>query len=318
MRNSSCKIALALVSVVGLASCADFLSGPGVSDTPNTATKLTLPGPLYVALQAAQTTQLEGSLARLATMWTQQVAGVSRQHIGYDLYIITANDVTAEWGQVYTGGGLTDVRRIQALAGALHDSTYIGVAKVWEALIMGEAASMWGDIPYREALDPVKFPQPHADPQASVYADVQAQLDSAINIYLNATSTATNIGPTGPIPGGTRNEELGYAGVSRSEIRRLYKQVAHTLKARFYMHMAELDGANYALALAQTVTGINVPAEDFLAFHSTASTEQNIWYQFQGVQRGDLGPGAAIINLMKSKNDQERLAFYFLTSADLG
>ena len=51
------------------------------------------------------------------------------------------------------GGGLLDIHKMQQLARAVNDSIYIGIAKVYEALVIGMAASIWGDIPYREAAD---------------------------------------------------------------------------------------------------------------------------------------------------------------------
>ena len=51
-----------------------------------------------------------------------------------------------------------------------------------------------------------------------------------------------------------------------------YTQVAHTLKARYHMHLAEVDPANYALALAEVPLGISTPANDFNWFHDARPT----------------------------------------------
>jgi hypothetical protein len=307
-------LAAGAVAVIGTA-CNDFLSGPGIDQDPNNVTALEDPNPLYLGLQTAQAVQFEGQLSRLAAMYTQQIAGVARQFQGYDIYGSQPTDLDPYWQAVYTGGGLLDARRIQRIAIARGDSTYAGVAKVWEALIMGMATSFWGDMPYREALQYAQGVDPTTvkakyDPQRQVYADVQAQLDTAI-LFLSKTG-GTNIGPTGA----GRNAELVYSGRTPAQIRTVYTQVARTLKARFFLHLAELDPSNYARAAAEARQGISSPTNDFNFYHSTATVSQNVHYQFYGT-RGDVLPGAAIINLMKSRIksgkdvNTDRLAFYF-------
>ena len=76
------KSLLSLTLAIGAAGCNDFLSGPGVDQDPNSIPNLTRPGPLYIGIQAAQSVQFEGQLARLAAEYIQQVAGISRQSIG--------------------------------------------------------------------------------------------------------------------------------------------------------------------------------------------------------------------------------------------
>lgn len=293
--------------VLGSAGCDKFLTGPGIDQDPNNVSlNNQAPGPLYVGVQTAQATQFEGQLARLAAMYTQQIAGVGRQFLGYDIYQSQPTDLDPYWQGVYAGGGLEDLRRIQTLTRASGDSTFAGIAMVWEGLVMGEAASFWGDIPYRTALVPGT--KPTFDPQTQVYADVQARLDTAI-LFLSK-SGSTNAGPG--------SSENIYAGRSARQLRAVYTEVAHTLKARFYMHMAEVDQSNYARAAAQARLGISTPDNDFNFFHSTTSGTENVHYQFY-YTRGDVLPGAAIVHLMQSRiaagldNDVDRMSFYFTT-----
>lgn len=313
--------AVATALSLGAVGCGNFLDGPALgAHNPNAATRVLQPGPLYVGLEASQSLQFEAQVARTAALYVQQVAGVARQQAGYDRYTIASGDIDQDFTQVYApltafgGSGISDARRIQDLARTLGDSLYIGIGKVWEALIIGNAAAVWGDVPYRQALQLDKYPTPKFDPQLQVYADVESQLDSAINIYFKATGP-TNLGPTGL----TRNDELIYAGRSGTDLATVYTAVAHTLKARFYIHQAKVDGSNYAKALAEAQLGISTPADDWNWFHATTPTSQNIWTQFQAA-RGDLGPGAAMINLMHHRltlgldTQTDRLNFYFKTS----
>jgi hypothetical protein len=315
MRHSL-KLLLSAALALGTAACSDFLSGPGVDEDPNNITRLTRPGPLYIGIQALQSVQFEGQLARNAAEYVQQIAGNSRQQIGYDLYQMDPTTIDPHFFSVYGsavtiqgGGGLLDIHKMQQLARAVNDSIYIGIGKVYEALVIGTAASIWGDIPYREAADSTNE-TPAFDPQLQVYADMLAQLDSAI-LFLAATPNPPNVGPPAD------NAELVYVdrGSNTAALAQVYTQVAHSLKARYHMHLAEVDPANYALALAEVPLGINAPANDMLWYHDATPTGNNVWWQFMSA-RGDIGPGAALIEILKRRiaagvETDERLNFYF-------
>jgi hypothetical protein len=309
------KSLLSLTVAIAATGCSDYLSGPGVDQDPNSILNLTRPGPLYIGMQAAQSVQFEGQLARIAAEYTQQVSGNSRQSIGFDRYGMDPVTIDPEWISVYGsnrtlsgGGGLLDIRKMQQLARKLNDSTYIGIGKVYEALVMGMAADVWGDVPYRQAADSTN-PTPAFDSQLQVYADLIAQLDSAITVYLPAAGP-TNLGPP------QDNAELIFGGRSAADLRTTYTQVAHTLKARYYMHLAEVDPANYANALAEVPLGISTPANDFNWFHDGTPNGNNIWFQFQAT-RADIAPGSAIVEILKRRiaagvEDAARLNFYFI------
>jgi starch-binding outer membrane protein, SusD/RagB family len=318
MRQAS-KFAAVLALALVAAGCSDYLSGPGLDQDPNSVDRLTRPGPLYIGIQAAQAVQFESQLARNAAMYIQQIAGNSRQQIGYDRYAIDPVSIDPYWTSVYGanrtlngGGGLLDIRKAQQLARVVGDSLYIGILKTYEALVMSMAADVWGDIPYREAADSTNE-TPAFDPQLQVYADLQAQLDSAINVYLPAAGP-TNLGPP------QDNAELIYQGRDPAGLQEVYAQVAHSLKARLYLHTAEVDPTSYAKALAEVPLGISSPDNDFNWFHDATPNGANLWWQFMN-QRGDIGPGAAMIEIMKRRiaagiADSSRLNYYFQPATD--
>lgn len=307
-RSTSVVLGCALTALVATA-CDDFLSGPGVDQDPNNVTNLENPGPIYVGLQNAASNIFEGQLARISGMYTQQIAGVSRQFLGYDIYQSSSADLDPYWQAIFIGGGLLDARKVQNLATARGDSTTAGIAKVWEALIVGTAADFWGSIPYRQAAQREQFPKPAFDPQLQVYEDLQKKLDTAIT-FLTKTG-ATNLGPNG----GGRTDELIYAGRNAANLRRKYTEVAYTLKARYYLHTAEVTPGNYALARAAALNGISADSNDFMLNHADAASNNNVHYQFY-FNRGDVLPGAAYINLLKKRiaagvENVERLQFHF-------
>ena len=306
------KVAGALALTLGLVGCDSFLTGPGVSENPNSAVTVT-PNQLFVAMQATQFVQNEGQLARTAAMYVQQLSGTFNQQLAYgSQYQMGEQEFIAWWADIYTGGGLVDLRKIQAAARAanVNDPRLEGMAKVWEAFVMGMAASEWGDIPYREALG--DNPAPHLDPQQQVYDDVQKVLDDAI--VLLGSSTA-------PGPGVAESDLVYGANAGR------WIRLAYTLKARFYLHTAEKVGQSaYQAALDNAQKGINeAPATldeamhgqaagDFRSRHDNELEKANIWAQFLKA-RQDMVAGKYMVDLLSARKDP-RLAAYFDPASD--
>jgi hypothetical protein len=298
MRSSLLHLGLGALLALGSVGCSDYLRGTGLSGDPNnpSPTDATI-NQLFVSAQTSLTGQLTGELARGACMYTQQCAGTDRQYQAIGTYVVDASVFASSFDRFYTGGGLVDLRNIEnkARTAATPDSIHLGIALVMEAWMIGTAADLWGDVPYSEAADPFAHPTPHYDNQLSVYAALQTLLDDAIK----ALNGATGVGPA--------SNDLVYAG-NRAK----WRQLAHMLKARYYLHVAEANGpANYASALAEANQGISTPANDYLTYQSVATTEGNFWYQFQIVQRDSyLRFGKRLVDIMVARTDP-RLAAYF-------
>jgi hypothetical protein len=87
----------------------------------------------------------------------------------------------------------------------------------------------------------------------------------------------------------------------------------------YYLHTAERPtkgtfvSAAYQDAITAANNGIASAANDFKAFHSAATFERNIWYQFLTASAlgQDLVAGARLVDLMKSRGDP-RLSAHFL------
>src|SRR5712691_3709793 len=152
---------VALLVAVAPTACDSFLTGPGLTQSPNAPTQASR-DQLFVSFQAAQFTHFEGALARSACIFVQQCAGVDRQYLSLGIYDFTEDDFSGEFDQVYTGGGLLDIRKVEASADAAGDAVYGGIARAWEAYVMGTAADIWGSIAYSEAVGDVATP--HLDP----------------------------------------------------------------------------------------------------------------------------------------------------------
>jgi len=282
----------AAVCFGSLVACSSFLDSPGAKADPNLPTGATT-DQLFVGAQADIFAQQEGPLAMIVCQWMQQCSGVNGRFVEQqDSYSVNAGTFDLPFQEVYSAGGLVSLRTVQASADAAGDQVYKGIAQVLEALLIGTTASIWGDIPYSEAV--AANPTPAFDGQLAVYAALQTLLDQAI----------TNIQGSGPGPGAV---DLFYAGNKQQWI-----QAANTLKARFYMHTAEVAGAPaYTAARTAALLGISSSANDFRTTHGTATSERNMWPQFQNTSFGpDLVAGKRLVDLMKAQNDP-RLPEYF-------
>ena len=291
MMKQKLQVALLVAASIAAAGCSDFLTGPGLDNNPNAPSTAT-PNVLLTGITANQIVNLNGDIARNGSIFVQQMAGTGSQYLSIAHYNLTENDLNQVWPAFYQSGGLLDLRKLQAMTRARGDSVYLGVAQVWEALSMGTLADAFGDIPYSEALTSVATPK--LDRQQDVYAALQLLLDSAI----------VNLQGRGP---GPQDVDLVYGGDPQAWI-----EAAHTLKARLYLHTAEVVGAPaYAAALAEARQGISTPAHDFTLYASSKPGEQNVWYQFEVQRDGYIRAGRNLVDLMRARGDSVRLAEYF-------
>jgi hypothetical protein len=305
MRSSWSTNFASILLALGVAGCGDFLSGDDVSGNPNQPTAGTRDA-LFVAFQAGQFGFQEFGVAQIACEWTQACTGIQRFSNTRTQYNILDTDYNGDWAQVYGGGGLKEIREVQVSATADDEIVYRGIAKVWEAFVIGTAASIWGDIPYSQAGP--DNPTPVFDDQMAIYAALQTLLDGAIADLA-----------TGVVQTGVGGADLVYAGDPVK-----WTEAAYTLKARFHMHTAELLGAPaYTAAIAAATLGISVPpagpglagANDFTTYHSATQGEQNGWWQFYNLSGfgQDVVAGQFLADLMVARSDP-RLTEYFAPS----
>lgn len=290
--QKSTRIFLATIALASVtAGCGDFLSGPKLTTDPNKQQITRTPDQFFVPIQANTWFMNEGQIARIAAVWHQQMAGVQRQFSSFDVYSVSETDLEGEWAAVYTGGGIIDARKLQAQVSALGDKKYLGIAKIYEAWLIGTLADVWGDVPYSEAVAQVSTPK--LDKQMDVYAAVETLLGSAI------TDLTAGVGA------GPGAADLVYGGSASKWI-----DFAHTMRARYYLHQAEVAPSNYALALAEAKLGIK-KGNDYTSFHSAVPAESNPWYQFQIVDRsGYMLAGEALVDTLKNRGDP-RLSQYY-------
>jgi starch-binding outer membrane protein, SusD/RagB family len=307
-RYRSFRVAALFAVILGLTACDDLLQGPGLTENPNSPTAASAEQ-LFMGIQARQAIVQQGQLARTSSIWIQQISGVFNQQKEYgSFYNYSENEVNQSYQGIYVGGGLIDQRKVQEMAAMAGNVRLEAMAMIYEALTIGTATALWGDIVYREAVTP-GITEPKLDPQQQIYEDLQALLDQAITKLQGA--------PTAAYP-----QDLIYGGNPER-----WRRAAYTLKARYWLHVAPRVGQTaYQNALAAANQGINeAPANaqqamhgqapgDWRHWHGTTLDDANVWSQFDEA-RADMVGNARFIDVLKARNDP-RLAQYFSLAAD--
>jgi len=247
----------ALLGTLGiiLGSCSKLIDGYDVN--PNTA----LDAPSTLQLTGAELTQgfiMTDEAARTASIWSGVFTGSDRQYDGLQNYITSASDYDGSWGGSYQGT-IAQLRIVENKARAVGNNQLLGIAEVVEAQMIGTVADLWGDVPYSTAFDVIANPTPTFDPQKSVFTATQALLSTAI----------ADLGK-----GGSANVP---ADIFFSGKKTAWLATAHSLKARYYLHVKD-----YTNAAVEARLGISSPAGDMVVpFQGGAiGSSANPYYSF--------------------------------------
>lgn len=273
----------------------------GYHENPNDPTDAPLES-IFTASQAAMMVFQEGHSARLANMWTQHATGGERQYGGYYTYNITGDALAfgGVWSLVYTDV-LSNLRLIQEKGKESEDvENILAVSKIIEAVTIGTVTSLWGDVPYSQAVNSTKNQTPDIDNQQDIYNDVQQLLDEAIvSLENNPQNLVESI------------DIYSYNGDSNK-----WLKAAYTLKARFYIHTG-----NYESAIEAAENGIQAVdgSEDLNFIHGTTyNGNMNLWYSHLEIDR--VGYLTATENhaypLMENRqtnktNESGRMSFFY-------
>jgi hypothetical protein len=293
-------VAMLLATLCGCRG--DYLTGGELSVDPNRPTSATN-RQLLVGIEANQWSIWGGDPSRSTGIFAQHFTGAQSQYqSNIQSYQITEDNTNGLHTSLYAGGGLVDIRKLEAGVTITQDTLFLGVAQTFEGALMGTGADLFGDLVYNEALKGT--PNPPLDNQLDVYDTVQAVLSRAlVNL---AKQGGTNVGPGAA--------DLTYGGNPAR-----WTALTHTLKARFYMHTAEVRPTAYAAALAEAQQGISTDAGNYVGVFFDASGQQNLWYQFEitAGRHGYVIPNANFVSLLESRTDPRRQQYFNAAGDDL-
>ncbi|WP_080059808.1 SusD/RagB family nutrient-binding outer membrane lipoprotein [Spirosoma aerolatum] len=288
----------AFVFGLQLFACSSIVENLNVD--PNNPTKSTA-SLLLTGTEIANMATQEGMASRLTTIWSGYASGADRQWLDYYNYNVSAGIYDGDWNLVYQATNANALLTI-AQATALGNRKMVAIAKILRANALATGTELWGDIPFDQAGDNAKYPNPAFEAQPTVYTKLLASLDEAITDLKSGVGTVTT-------------EDIHFGGDATK-----WTQVAYTLKARLLTDLKKYDEAYTA---AQS--GISVFANSLYAPHgNTANVNQNQYWSFLASSRtGDinavnaynttlLNPTSARYRGNSKTNETARFKFYYL------
>ncbi|MDO9038480.1 MAG: SusD/RagB family nutrient-binding outer membrane lipoprotein [Lutibacter sp.] len=299
MKNNIKTIFFLLITLSFVVACSDFTDG--INENPNTFTSA--PGSMLIGQANMEVVKLFTSQAgRTSGIFTDQFTGADRQYVSLNDYVTTAGDYDDDWGDLYASGFM-QAKLAEADAVASGNKILEGVAQIIQGMLVAEAASLWGNVPFTEAGDYVKFPNPNYDGQKSV-------LDAAQVLFSKGIANV-----------GTATVAISFGAPVYKSNSATWAKIGHSLKARYY-----LVAKDYPNALTSAKLGISNRTEDLLTNHANIAGQKNMYFQFLAELRagmlnvsnshlGKLVKGVTP-RLLATPGESQRAAFYF-TGVDL-
>lgn len=241
-----------------------------------------------------------GEPTRFTALWTKQIAGaIAGFHTGN--YQLNGGDVNNIWTSYSYVDVMNNAVLLKDKATANGNPHYSAIAKIILAWNLSIVTDLFGDVPYSDAFKGGEgvFKAKY-DKQEDVYKSIQSLLDEAI---VEAAATTNNLKP------GT--DDFVYAGNMTN-----WTQLAHTLKARFYLRLSNAPGytatTQAQLALDELSKGAITLATQPKFKYYTATGSENPWYQFaiDGKWALTTRPSQYYVNKLVANNDP-RVEFQF-------
>ena len=177
MKKFHTYIFISIISTtIFLSGCKQLFDEKDIQNNPNSVTDVDVRTLLSGTMLGVAFLH-EDTDVRIATMWSGQLNGLSRAHLGFGQYIVSSQSFT--WNNLYPVAN--QARLIQTKADVLGDKWTKGVGQILEALMIAKATALYGDVPYSQAFNIQSFPTPIFDKQADVYASLQMTLTYSLN-----------------------------------------------------------------------------------------------------------------------------------------
>jgi hypothetical protein len=295
------KISVLLLLFMVFASCKKYLD---VNTTPNNPTAVppsTILPTTTIGLAFANSNDLDRATSALV----QHIAGVANQTAAYYVYNLDGAFDNQWNGEIY-GNTLNDLQILIDQYSATSPA-YSGIAKLEMAYVYSMATDIWGEVPYSQAAQGLKFTAPRFDKQEDIYqGNTASGITSLFDLVKSGLADLAKT-PNLLTPG---NDDLVYKGDLTK-----WARMGNTLLLKFAIQISNKNPALATSTIASVITGnnyINTNALDFEVPFASTVGNQNALYTFNNVNRsGDQMLSTRLLNLSKSINDTIRLAKFF-------
>ncbi len=166
------------------------------------------------------------------------------------------------WRAIYLDA-LSDIKTLVLLAERDNTSTYLGIAKILQAINLGLATDQWGDIPFSEGLAGEDNFTPMYDPQQEIYETMNRLLNEAILLLQETDTSGLTLGEDDLIFGGDISKWI---------------KTAYAFKAKYAIHLTEVDQQTAVTdALTHIANAFTSNEDDFQLFYTTRNF--NPWHR---------------------------------------
>lgn len=281
-------------------SCDKFID---VNQNPNNPTSVP-PSTLLPTTTVGIAFANSNALNTVTSLLVQYNAGAANQASNnYDIFDID-NQLDNQWSfEIYGGSGtLNNLQILIDQTQATHPA-YAGIAKLQKAYVISLATDLWGDVPYTEAGQGIKFPQPRFEKQEDIYqGNSSLGIQSLFDLVKEGIADLDK--PSVLKPGA---DDIAYKGDLAK-----WKRAGNTLLLKFAMQISKKNPSLAKSTIESVLTGnnyINANTLDLEVPFGTVQGNQNPLYAFNYVNRtSDLMLSTSFLNLMRSLNDTLRLS----------
>lgn len=304
MRTIRLHLLILLLAVPALAGCGDLLD-LDINTDPDAATEVQgdLLMPVVQARIAAQRSiEIGPGNAFFTQIWASN--GSAGVFVDPERFTISSFTTGNTWGILYNDG-LKNLQLMhdQALADDPQRVNVAAQAEILSAYTYWMLTSLWGSVPYTQAVNGDEFPQPEFDDQETVLRGLVQRLDDAVAMLDPGAGPGVEFG------------DLTYGGDLD-----LWERFANSLKLRILMMIRNQDSSvetEIEALLNQPLIREN-SEEAAIPFYDTAENENNVWRLndlfggFTNAMNGNqfIFAGETLVNLMKDLGDP-RLDTYF-------
>ena len=261
------------------------------------------------------------SLTRSTSQWSGYAAASGSYSQSGDqvrTYILTANGFLNEnpWANLYAN--VANYNFVENTAKGLKGyDYYVAISKIMKAYCFQNLVDAYGNVPYTDALKGFGQLSPKYDDAQSVYDSAAAQLDKAVSIISNASSTSKAL---------SGSVDLVFKGDMTK-----WMQLANTLRLRMMIHQSKIYGTRKAYIDGQ-IAAIVANGKGFLTTNATIQPgytkgegQQNPFWETNGFNVANAYAGKDYIrtsnfalNYLNSKSDPRIDYLFRLPSTDPG
>jgi hypothetical protein len=294
-------ILFATVIGLGFTSCKKFLD---VNATPNNPTAVP-PTTMLPNTTIGMAFANGNDLNRAASVLVQHIAGVGNQSAAYDIYNLDGS-FDNQWNFEIYNGCLNNLQvMIDQYSGS--SPAYSGIAKLEMAYVFSIATDLWGDIPYSQAAQGLKFENPRFDKVEDIY---QGNATLGItSLFDLVKSGLADLAKTSVLKPSTK-DDLIYGGDLTK-----WTKAGNTMLLKFAIMLTNSNPTLAKSTITSVLTGnnfINANNLDFeVPFGSNVGNRNPIFDFNNNLRTGDQMLSSRLLALSQSLSDTVRLAKFF-------